>query len=245
MLMLRRFCCRELLRHLPVERFEGVGELSEIRPQYGLFPQLELFGQSRVPSDLKFSLAGEAFNRAGVAPRRLFVIAASVERALQLGRSGSRSVDRIAAPRGLGHTRIERILGAQRVCGGFRGIELQEQVSRLDGLALLDVDRGNLAGIERLNHLGVAGRFDLAWRRRMDVQPAEIRPHQRRKREGGNRRHQRDRQRRGRGFEDFERGRQEFAIAPRDHDRRRPRRPGLRRRSYRRRSAFVHAGVLT
>ena len=86
-----------------------------------------------------------------------------------------------------------------------------------------------LPGIERFDHLGIAGGLDLARRRRMDVEPAEIRPDQRREREGADRRHQRDRQRRGRRFEDFERGRQEFAVAPRDRGRNGPRRPGLSR----------------
>ena len=138
-------------------------------------------------------------------------------RALDLGLSGSHGVDGVTAPCDLGQTRVKRVLGAQRVGVGLRGIELQEQVSRLDDLAFLDVDRSDLARIKRFDHLGVASCLDLARGCRMDVQSAEIRPHQRRQREGANRRHQRDRQRRGRSFEDFERGRQEFAIAPRDH----------------------------
>jgi hypothetical protein len=72
-----------------------------------------------------------------------------------------------------------RVLGALRVGGGFRRIQFQKQIAGPDGLASLDMDRGDLAGIERLDHLGVAHRLDLARRRRMDVQPAEIRPHQR------------------------------------------------------------------
>src|SRR3984957_17737247 len=78
-----------------------------------------------------------------------------------------------------------------------------------------------LPGSSGFDHLGVANCLDLARGCRMDVQAAEIRPHQRRQREGANRRHQRDRQRRGRSFEDFERGREELTIATRHHDRRR------------------------
>ena len=69
---------REFFGHLPVERFEGVGELSEIRTQYGFLPQLELFGQSRVPGDLQFGLTGQTFNRARVHPRCRIVLAARV-----------------------------------------------------------------------------------------------------------------------------------------------------------------------
>ena len=139
-------------------------------------------------------------------------------RSLNLDLRGSHGVDRVTAPRDLGQTRVKRVAGAQRVGVGFRRIQLQEQVSGLDDLASLDVDRSDLARIKRFDHLGVANCLDLARGCRMDVQPAEIRPHQRRQREGANRRHQRDRQRRGRSFEDFERGRQEFAIAPRNHE---------------------------
>jgi len=50
----------------------------------------------------------------------------------------------------------------------------------------------------------------------MDVKAAEKRPCQRGQSAGANRGHQRDRRRRGRGLEDFQRGRQELPVAPGD-----------------------------
>ena len=126
------------------------------------------------------------------------------------------------APRHLSQAGVERILGARCVGVGFRRIELQEQLARLDRLAPHDMDGGDLAWIERLDHLGVADWLDLARRRRVNVQPAEIRPDERRQRAGADRRDQRDRQRRGRRLQDFKRSRQEFAVTARDRGERRP-----------------------
>jgi hypothetical protein len=50
--MLSRLWVASFFGHLPVERFERVRELAEIRTQRRFCPQLELFGQSPVPGDL-------------------------------------------------------------------------------------------------------------------------------------------------------------------------------------------------
>ena len=188
----------------------------------------------------------EVFDRTGVAARRL-VLAARVEpllRALGVILGGSHGLYRKPAACDLSQTRVQPILGAHRISVGFGLIQLQKRVSRLDGLAFLNVDCRDLALIEQLDHLGVASRLDLARRRRVNVQPAEIRPDQRRKRAGADRRNERDRQRRGRRLQDFKRSRQEFVVTARDRGERRSGRLG-RRRLRRRRGALVHAGALT
>ena len=98
---------------------------------------------------------------------------------------------------------------------GLGRIELEQQSPAFTRLAVLDVDGGDLAGIERLDHLGAADRLDLARRDRVHVEPAEERPRQRRGEEGADRQHQRDRQRRRRRLQDLERRGQEFAVAAR------------------------------
>ena len=116
MLIVEPFLRRELFRHLPVERFERVGELREIRAQHGLFPQLELFRQSSVPGDLEICLASQAFDRAGVRARGSLVFATRVKpilRGLNLDLSGSHGVDRVTPTRDL-RIRVEGDLGVAR-----------------------------------------------------------------------------------------------------------------------------------
>ena len=65
-------------------------------------------------------------------------------------------VDRKAPAGDLGEARVQRGLGAQRVGVRLGGVELEQEIAGPDRLALVDMDRRHLAGIERLDHLGVA-----------------------------------------------------------------------------------------
>ena len=125
---------RELLRHLPVERLERVGELTEIRAQHRFFPATGTV-RAKPPSQAIFSSAWPA--RLSTEPESAPGAASSllrgvkpVLRILDLTLSGAHGVDRVPAPGDLGQTRVERIARAQRVGVGLRRIELQEQVPR-------------------------------------------------------------------------------------------------------------------
>ena len=120
------------------------------------------------------------------------------------------------------------------------GIELQQQVSRLHALPVLDMDGDDLARVERLDHLGVPGRIDLAGRHRVHVEPAEKRPGERGREEGADHEHRHDGQRRRRHLQNLDRRRQEFAVAAR-HGRRKS--GGRLGRGRRRRGSPVHAAL--
>ena len=62
---------------------------------------------------------------------------------------------------------------------GHGRIELDQHVAGLDALPITDVDRANDAGLERLDHLGAAGRNDLARRGGDDVDAPQGGPNQR------------------------------------------------------------------
>ena len=98
----------------------------------------------------------------------------------------------------------------------FRRIELDERLAGLDAIADVDVDGGDLAGIERFDHLDAPDAFDFALGDRVHVEPANKRPSQRRGEEQADRHHHDDGQGRGRSFEDLERRGQKLAIAPGD-----------------------------
>src|SRR5208337_5189877 len=95
-------------------------------------------------------------------------------------------------------------------------VELEQKVAALGRLPGLDMNRRNVSGIERLDHLGIAWRLDLAWSDGVDVEPTEVRPGQCGEGEGAGRRHQCDRSGRRRRLENFQRGGQKLAIAASD-----------------------------
>ena len=78
------------------------------------------------------------------------------------GFCGPDRVDCITPARDLGEAGVQRVLGAQRIGGGLGRVQIEEQIAGLDRLAHVDVDRRQFAGIERLDHLGIAGGLDLA-----------------------------------------------------------------------------------
>jgi hypothetical protein len=125
-----------------------------------------------------------------------------------------------------------------RVRLGGRTIELDQNVARGDARAVEDMQRRDLAGLQRFDDLDAAGRLELALRDRDDVDPAEKRPGDRCCGERSDDPDQRDANRRGRGLEDFERGREERVVGPPPSGRRRAVRAGLR-------DGLVHAEIST
>ena len=245
----------ELLRHLPVERLERVGKLGQIGAQHRLLAQTERLGQAVVPGDVETRSSRKLLDlaqRGSLAiPRGVMACFCAgggpVARLAGAGVLCLRATDRgdrVASAVDLGEAGVEGVLSRAHVRLRFRRIELEQQIARLHRLAGLDVDRRHLAGIERLDHLGMAGRLDLALRDRVHVEAAEEGPDERCEREGADRSDQHERRRRRRRFEDLERSRQEFAVSARDRGSRlrRARRNGLR--DGRGRGAFVHARAL-
>ena len=174
---------RELLRHLLVERLEGVGELGEIGAQDRLFAKPErLRARSRPTrssgrSDPRAprSDSGRCASRraSSCAPDALSGSAAD-----RLASSSSHRLDGVAPAGDLGEARVQSVRSAPDVGVGVGRVELEQKVAALDRLPGLDMNRRNLSGIERLDHLGIAWRLDLAWRDGVDVEPTEVRPGQ-------------------------------------------------------------------
>ena len=196
---------RLLLGDLLVERAQRVGELAEVGRQHRFLARLHAVRQRLVPVDLALRIGGERVER-----RQGRAVLGRL--ALRL----ARRVDRQPAAGDFAQARLQRLARLALVGGGFRGVELEQQVAGLDRLAVFDPDGGDLAGIERLDDLDPPGRLELAGRDGVDVEPAEERPGERRREDGADRQHRRDRQRRGRGLEDLQRRRQELAVAAGD-----------------------------
>jgi hypothetical protein len=107
-------------------------------------------------------------------------------------------------------------LGARRLVGSrLDRIELDESVAARDMRPVPDIELEDLAGFERLDHLDAPLGLDLPLRHRMNVDKAEIRPGERDDGEGAERQEEGPACRRRRRLEDFERRRQELAIAVR------------------------------
>jgi Na+-translocating ferredoxin:NAD+ oxidoreductase RnfC subunit len=66
------------------------------------------------------------------------------------------------------------------------GIELDQHIARTDALAVRDPDGAHDASLEGLDHLAVAGRYDLAGGGGHDVHMAQARPPQRQREQGDN-----------------------------------------------------------
>ncbi len=246
--MSRRFFVASFCAFCLSSAFREFCELEEVGAQDRLLAQAERLGQSAVPGDLRVGLAGQVFDRIAGGLRLVGLI-----RSARRGRGGVSDLlglcclhrlNRIAAARDLREAGVHRVRGAAHVRAGFGRIQLEQKVAGLDCLAGLDVNRGHLAGIERLDHFGIAEGLDLSRGDGVHVEPAEIRPCQGDDGESGNRRHHGDWQRRRRRLEDFKRSGQELAIASGDRIGRARRRRGRGRRRSRRRSALVHAGAL-
>ena len=160
---------------------------------------------------------------------------------------GARPGDGVTASRDLAEIGGKRVAVSGRVRARLRRIEFEQQIARAHARAVLDVDRADLAGIERLHDLGPAGGLHLARRDRVHVEPADEGPGDRGGEEQADRKHERDRQRRGRRLEDLERCGKEFPVAtphlrPGFRSDGTPRSCGRRRR--RRRDDLVHAAPL-
>lgn len=117
------------------------------------------------------------------------------------------------APRDFGKPGGDR-LGARRLVGSrLDRIELDESVAARDMRPVPDIELEDLAGFERLDHLDAPLGLDLPLRHRVDVDEAEIRPGERDDGESAERQKESPACRGRWRLEDFERRRQEFAIA--------------------------------
>ncbi len=94
----------------------------------------------------------------------------------------------------------------------LRGVELQQLVAGLHRSVVGHVDRRDLSGLQRLDHLDPAGRLELALCGGDDVDPAEIRPGQRDDDERAYDPDEGHPGRRGRRLQDFQGRRQKLAV---------------------------------
>jgi hypothetical protein len=92
------------------------------------------------------------------------------------------------------------------------GIELDQHIPGIDVLAVRDPYGAYHAGLEGLDHLAVAGRDDLPGGGGHDIHMAQAGPGQSQHEEGDQGRADRPADGRGRGFDDFERRRQEREL---------------------------------
>src|SRR4029077_15316106 len=93
-------------------------------------------------------------------------------------------------------------------------IEFNENVTNLDALPVVNVNRSDHADFERLDDLGAAAGNDLAWRRCHNIDRSQACPSQRDTEEGNDRRPNRAPDRRGRRLDDLKRRRQEGELVP-------------------------------
>ena len=180
MLMSSRFCVACFCAICLSSAFSESASWSEVGAQHRLLAQAERLGQSARPrrSSGRARRPGLRPDRRRIAPRRPYPLRSARRGGVSdlLGLRCLHRSNRIAAARDLREAGVQRVRGAAHVGAGFGRIQLQQQVARLDCLAGLDVNRGDLAGIERLDHFGIAGGLDLAGRDGVDVEPAEKRP---------------------------------------------------------------------
>jgi hypothetical protein len=119
------------------------------------------------------------------------------------------------------------------LCGVYRGIEFYQHVAGFDRLSVVHPDGTHHPGLERLDDLGAAARHDFSGGRSNDVDGTPGGPGQRCTEQQDDDRHDGAPNRRGRRFDDLERGRQERQLfgAPLAHM---PKRNDLspRRRSF-------------
>ena len=171
-------------------RLERVRKLGEVGAQHRLLAQAKRLRRRGVPADRKVRPAGERFDRVGrgrrsggVIPRRFSGggLGGGGPRVVRLGVANR--LDGEAPPRDLRESGVEGVARRARVRAGLRRIEVEQRIARLHRLSGLDVDRRDLARIERLDHLEVPGRLDLPGRDGVHVEPAEERPGDRRERE--------------------------------------------------------------
>ena len=98
---------------------------------------------------------------------------------------------------------------------GERRIELDQQLPGGDVLSVADVDRADIAQLDRLDHLDAAGGDDFAGGGGDDIDFADDRPRQRDGEQDADRQHQPAQPRARRLFHDLERGGEKFVIAAR------------------------------
>jgi hypothetical protein len=223
MLMLSRLRVASFRSDLPVKGLERVRKLPEIGVEHRRVAQPERFRQIVAPVDPGSRLVGQPLHRTERGRgRRVEPVGARGFGRLDghrlvplrlLMRDASHCVDRIPPAGDLGEARVERRLRGERVGLVLRRVELEQEIACLDRLSRFDMVLRDPAGIERLDHLGIACRLDLAGGDRVNVEPAEPRPYERGECENADRRDHRDWRRRRRRLEDFERGGQKFTVA--------------------------------
>ena len=144
---LQRVALGRLLRLLGVERGDRRCELPQFRRQHALLAGAQALFDVGGPGDRRKRRQGPG------------------------ARGGHRRMTAQAFGLGRGAAGARR----PRVGLGGRGVELDEDVARLDRAVVPDVDRDHAAGLDGLDHLDASVRLELALRRGDDVDPPEIR----------------------------------------------------------------------
>ena len=196
---------RQFLRDLLVECAQRIGDLGQIGGEHRFFAQTHALRQCLAPVDLALRIGGERFEQGG---RRAVLRGGALR--------GARGVDHQTTARHLGQIGVERVARGALVGEGFRRIELEQQISCLHAGAVLGVDGGDLARIERLDDLDAPSGFELAWRDRIDVETADEGPGDGEGEERTDGQHQRHGQWRRRRLQDLDRGGQKFSVASGD-----------------------------
>ncbi len=187
---------RLLLRELLVEIGKLVVERIEVGGKHGALTKPRLLAGVAVETDFLVGIGDRLIDRCAFeAARRV------ASDGLLLQRPGD--THRVGAACDLRRVLVVRAARRIRVCSGLRGIEFEQYIAGFDMLAVGDVDRRNLAAVERLDHLGAARRLDLARRDGVNVEPTDERPGQRRRKERADRQHQRHRRGGGRASPGF------------------------------------------